>query len=163
MDGRKQDWKRPAVLAVILIALIIYTLFRAVPERSNVDRLEAQLTSYPVEGLGDATLPVASYVRYYADVRPRTQADLRIAVPASVPVPMDRGMIVGVLVKPAAGDSDGKPGIRRVRMDELPIIGDGGCTVVDVIYDPGEDAIVDARCHGSLQPPPPEIPPLAGG
>lgn len=163
VSSPKQDWKRPAVLAVILLVLVIYTLFRAVPERSYVDRLEAQLISYPVEGLGDAPLPVNTYVRYYADVRPRSLADLRVNVPAALKLPPGKALIVGVLVQPSIDRNMGPPGIHRVRIDALPVIGDGGCDVVDVVYDPNQDAILDARCHGDLRPPPPSIPPLAGG
>jgi len=157
VSSPEQDWKRPAVLAVILLVLVIYTVFRAVPERSYVDRLEAQLDNYPVEGLGDASLRVAGYVRYYADVRPRTPADLRVSVPPSLSLPRDRALIVGVLLRPAADPRKGPPGIHRVRIAELPIIGDGGCDAIDVVYDPKQDSILDARCHGDLRPPPAPI------
>ena len=52
MTSQRQDWKRPAVLAAILLVLGVYTFVRGAPERGNVDRLEARLAQYDLAALG---------------------------------------------------------------------------------------------------------------
>ena len=144
---------RAAVLAAVLVVLVLYTLFRGVPERWTVDRLEMRLASATVEGTD--TVPVGAYARYYAEARPKAWNELGFTTPppaGTAPPPRGRTVIAGVLVRPADGETGG-PGIRRVRANELPVIEDGGCSVVNVLYDPKEDELLGAWCNGRGQPP----------
>jgi hypothetical protein len=146
-----EGWKRAAVLVAVLALLILYTIWRAVPERSGVDRLEAQLAGYPIAGARDGGVKLDNYVRYYAEARPARWAELGFttAPPRSAPPPRGRNVIAGVLVDPGLV-SRATPGVRRVRVSQLPRIGDGGCLVVNVLYDPSRDDIIAAWCNGSL-------------
>jgi hypothetical protein len=149
-----QDWKRPAVLAAILLALVAYTLLRAVPERSSVDRLEAQLAGYPIVASrsGEAGR-VSEYVRYYAQLKPRSDADLPFTSrsPGRIEFTSGRQLIVGVLVAPEVerqlSPRAARPGIRRVAAGSLPRVAQHGCQVVNVVYDPRRDEVLGAWCN----------------
>jgi hypothetical protein len=148
----REGWMRAAVLAVVLLLLAFYTFVRQAPERSDVDRLEAQLTRQQVAGAYQGTPPIGGYVRYYANARPKGWSDLPFTARGPIArFPRDRRLIVGVLVDPS-GWPHARPGIHRVRLNRLPSIGDGGCGVVNVVYDPKDDALLGAWCNGSPRP-----------
>jgi hypothetical protein len=151
----QEGWKRAAVLVAVLALLVLYTLWRGVPERAATDRLEARLGGYAVAGAQEGEIKLGNYVRYYADMRPRRWGELALptAPPPGVPPPTGKTVIVGVLVDPGLA-SQAAPGVRRVRANQLPRIGDGGCLVVNVLYDPSRDDIIAAWCNGRLARPP---------
>ena len=161
MTSPKQDWKRPAVLAVVLVALSGYTVVRGAPERGNVDRLEARLAEYELPELGYRPPAVDRFVRYYAAANPTEWRDLPMSHSAPpLALTPGRTVIVGVLLDPSI-DGGGPPRIHRVRLDQLPGVNDGGCSIVNVVYDPGEDEIRAAWCNGQLRASPPTPPSLA--
>lgn len=152
-------WKRAAVLALVVIALAIYTVVRPVPERSDVDRLEARLAEFPVQGMDRQSPELGAFSRYYANVRPKTWDDLPFftTIPAEVELPQ-RALVAGVLFKPGTplaeeGDWNAKGvGAFRVPSGKLPTAVHGGCNVVNVLYDPRDDFIVAAWCNYDYPP-----------
>lgn len=159
MTSPTQDWKRPAVLAVILVVLGVYTFVRGAPERGNVDRLEARLAEYELPELGYRPPAVDRFIRYYAAANPTEWRSLPMSHSAP-PLTLAPGktVIVGALLDPSI-DGGGPPGIRRVRLDQLPAVNDGGCSIVNVVYDPAADEIRGAWCNGQLRAAPPIPPP----
>ena len=148
------------MLAAILLVLGVYTFVRGAPERGNVDRLEARLAQYDLAALGYRPPVVTGFVRYYASASPREWKDLPMSrgAPALTLRPGKR-VIVGVLLLPQIDTHGGPPKIHRVRLDQLPAVSDGGCSIVNVVYDPGRDEILGAWCNGQLRPPPAAAPP----
>lgn len=148
------------MLAAILLVLSVYTFVRGAPERGNVDRLEARLAEYEVPALGYHPPAVTAFVRYYANATPKQWRDLPMSRSApALDLAPGKTVIVGVLLLPAVDTDGGPPKIRRVRLDQLPAVGDGGCGIVNVVYDPGRDEILGAWCNGQLRPPPQAVPP----
>lgn len=155
LDG----WKRAAVLAAIVLALALYTIWRSVPEKSVIDQLETRLGVYSIKSLGGRPLAVESYVRHYAVVRPRAAKDLPFTtVPGSLADPPDKRLIAGVLTTPDAARGE-RPSVKRVARRDLPVVVRGGCDTVNVLYDPSEDQMIDAWCNlGDRHGPPAPVP-----
>ncbi|MBX7249491.1 MAG: hypothetical protein K1X35_10675 [Caulobacteraceae bacterium] len=149
-----EGWKRAAILAGILALLGLYTLWRGVPERAGVDHLEVQLALYPVAGAPGGAIRLDRYVRYYADARPRRWSDLHLQSPppAATPAPDGRTLIIGRLVDPILRGGL-EPGVRRVRLMQLPVVEGPGCLVVNVIYDPARDEILAGWCNAERASP----------
>lgn len=148
LDG----WKRPAALAMVVLALAIYTFVRPVPEQSDVDRLERRLADHSIKELGERPPPLTQYVRYYANVRPKAWKDLTFftTIPPTGSPPQ-QAMIAGVLVRPGIWEHR-RIGAYRVPVKDLPSAVHGGCRAVNVLYDPREDEIVGAWCNIGGEP-----------
>lgn len=143
LDG----WKRAAVLAAAVLALALYTAWRSVPEKSEIDRLETRLADYSIKTLGGEPQPLARYARRYALIRPSKAKDLPFTtLPASLGEAPHKRLIAGVLTLAEPGQ-DPPAGIRRVARRELPVVVRGGCRTVNVLYDPSEDAMIDVWCN----------------
>jgi len=147
-------WKRPALMAGVVVLLAVYTLLRPVPQRAEVDRLEAQLRTASIEGFAASPLPTEGYVRYYAFVRAGRDDELPFArVAEGLTLPRDKRLIAGVLVEPSIAGRD--PGVRRVATRDLPRPGDRGCGAVNLLYDPRREEILGAWCSPTPQRPGP--------
>ena len=97
------------------------------PDAQTIRRLEAAI--HVPGGPGSRNLPVALYARYYAGV---TLAGRRT--------------VVGELVSP--GDVRQKAGIHIGSRSDFPGIDDGGCGVVNLVYDVQTARIVAIHCNG---------------
>lgn len=141
LDG----WKRAALMAAVVLLLAVYTMLRPVPQRAEVDRLEAQLNSVTVEGFTASPLPTSGYVRYYAFVRAGREDELPFTrIAEGLTLPSNKRLIAGVLVEPDLAGRE--PGVRRVARRDLPQPGDRGCKAVNLLYDPRRDEILGAWC-----------------
>jgi len=144
LDG----WKRAAVLALVVLALAVYTFARPAPQQSEIDKLEERLQSASVEGFSGPSLQTAGYVRHYAYVRSGRPDELPFARMAEgLVLPSDKRLIAGVLVDPAVAGEGVRPGVRRVARRDLPTVPNRGCAVVNVLYDPREEDLLGAWCN----------------
>lgn len=78
--------------------------------------------------------PLGRYVRSYAHVREAGSREW-------FDVPATGDYVVGVY----------RPGIPRrrwVKAEELPLVFDGGCSVVTVVFDVARDRVVSTKCNG---------------
>jgi hypothetical protein len=82
-------------------------------------------------GYGHAPIPLKKYLRYYAGATIN-----------------GRRMIRGEFLLFDAFDSSKRPGIYIVAEDGLPSVFDGGCSVVNLLYDLETARIVSISCNG---------------
>ncbi|RZJ02735.1 MAG: hypothetical protein EON89_14200 [Brevundimonas sp.] len=103
------------------------------------------LPGYPVLR-PDRARPLDKYVRHYTLVTLRSEEDLPFTtIDNPLPAGLAGRRIVGVLASP---DIVGQPaGIVISQTGQLPKIFHGGCSVVNVIYDPQAGRLVSAWCN----------------
>jgi hypothetical protein len=99
------------------------------PHLKTVTALEA--TVKVPGGYGHPPIPLKEYQRYYAGV-----------------TISDRRMIRGEFLLSDAFDSSKGPGVYIVAEDGLPVVSDGGCSVVNLLYDLKTARIVSINCNG---------------
>jgi hypothetical protein len=107
--------------------------------------------------LPPGTAQLASYSRVYALV-PQNTAPEKIwlwgDVGEGVDLPVNRAYGVGIY------SLTGHPGVHTVTIEELPRIVHGGCSVVNIIFEPETGRTIGSWCNGD-DPPPPPPPPAA--
>jgi hypothetical protein len=113
------------MLAVFTLAMMAQAAAQGAwtPDNNIIKRLE---DSAKVPGLGNDQIPISKYVRYYAGT---TQGG--------------RKMIQGEWVV-----SPEPPSIHVVEESALPRIVDGGCGIVNLLYDVEDARIVYIYCNG---------------
>lgn len=107
--------------------------------------------------LPDGAAPIDSYARYYS-VRPdgKIQATYVVAASEDAPKPADYGcteITSDDQLKdiPCPADDSPRAGDQRwVNSDEIPIVDDGGCLIINILYDPSSNRVEAADCNGSL-------------
>lgn len=112
-------------------------------------------------GLPALASPLDRYARRYALATLTSEEDLpftTILSPPSIPAYQAafRGRrIIGVLTLPSS-ETPRAAGVERVRRQDLPQLFHGGCTAVNVVYDPAADRVTAAWCNydDAAQPPP---------
>lgn len=155
-----------------LAGVSIPTLLRdgalPMPDPSALERLEGQLAapaggastseygSFSREGapagMPGWALPLGRYARYYAVANVESEEDLPFTTVASGTSVQIRGdLIVGVLVLPTPM-SDVAPGVYAV--GQPPQHFHGGCTIVNVVFDPRRDLVLATWCNYDDQPAP---------
>lgn len=143
------------------IATPLGDLRAPVPRTEDVGKLEALLAARISTGIWaprnppgaspsnpDRPLPPDRYVRYYALVTLRSEEDLPFTTfedsfEASETFVGRR--IVGVLVSPVLVDRSA--GVVLGESGQLPKVFHGGCSVVNVVYDPEAGQLVSAWCN----------------
>jgi hypothetical protein len=125
--------RRLFAAAVCLIAIASLALPAAAqswtPDLKTVTALDVSV-KVP-GGYGRAPIPLKKYLRYYAGATVN-----------------GRRMIRGEFVLFNAFDSSKRPGVYIVAEDGLPVVFDGGCTVVNLLYDLKTARIVEISCNG---------------
>ena len=130
-----------------------------VPPAEDVDKLETLLDArlsaglwaptfppgYPVSQ-PDRARPLETYVRHYALVTLRSEEDMPFTTFETPPAAGFAGRrIIGVLASP---DIVERPaGLVISLTGRLPEVVHGGCSVVNVIYDPEAGRLVSAWCN----------------
>ena len=132
-----------------------------VPRAEDVGKLETLLAARISAGLWaprnppgarpstpDRAMPLDRYVRHYALVTLRSEEDLPFTTFEDSPEGDSKFVgrrIVGVLASP---DVIGRPaGIVISETGQFPQFIHGGCTVVNVVYDPDAGQLVSAWCN----------------
>ena len=102
--------------------------------RTIIDAIERRVVLPP------GAQPLDRYARFYADG--------------------PGGEVTGVYV--GLPPPEWPPGTRRwvERLGDLPIIDDGGCSVIGLVFDPAKRTLRDVGCNG---PPPPDAATDGGG
>ncbi len=132
-----------------------------VPLAEDVDKLETLLAARISTGLWaprnppgalpstpGRALPPDQYVRYYALVTLGSEEDLPLTTFEDSSEGAERFVgrrIVGVLVSPAIIERSA--GVVISEAGQLPKVAHGGCSVVNVVYDPEADQLVSAWCN----------------
>lgn len=133
----------------------------AVPRSEDVAKLETLLAARISMGLWaprnppgarlsppDRAMPPDRYVRHYALVNLRSEEDLPFTTFEDAPEGNSKFVgrrIVGVLASPAVVQR--RAGIVIDETGRLPQFIHGGCTVVNVVYDPDTGQLVSAWCN----------------
>lgn len=133
----------------------------AVPRSEDVAKLETLLAARISTGLWaprnppgarpsppDRAMPPDRYVRHYALVNLRSEEDLPFTTFEDAPEGDSKFVgrrIVGVLASPAVVQRPA--GIVIDETGRLPQFIHGGCTVVNVVYDPDTGQLVSAWCN----------------
>jgi hypothetical protein len=128
------------LMRTILVTLVLLSGCNSQPER-DADEKTANSRSVPqllmdqIEEevqLPPEAYPLAEYARYYAFENGRVYATYTTHV------------------DPANGDANLRTGERRWLTDrrKLPVLLDGGCSVVNVVYDSQEASVEQAFCNG---------------
>jgi hypothetical protein len=102
------------------------------PDAATISKLESNIKTGDIPKLGNGHRPIVTeYARYYA---PYMAGDHR--------------MIRGELVRPM--DSKMKPvGVYVVDSEkDFPVISDGGCSIVNLVYDVETTHIISLKCNG---------------
>lgn len=150
-----------ATLAVIAIPLGNHRA--PVPRAEDVGKLETLLTARISAGLWapgnppgarpstpDQALPLDRYVRHYALLTLRSEEDLPFTTFEDSPEGDRRFVgrrIVGVLASTAVVDRPA--GMVISEAGRLPQFIHGGCSVVNVVYDPDNSQLVSVWCNVS--------------
>lgn len=148
-----------AILAAIAMPLDSHR--PAVPRSEDVTRLETLLAARISTGLWaprnppgagpalpDRAMPPDRYVRHYALVTLRSEEGLPFTTFEDAPEGDSKFVgprIVGVLAAPTVVQRP--PGIVIDETGRLPQFVHGGCSVVNVVYDPEAGQLVSAWCN----------------
>lgn len=101
--------------------------------------------------LPSGSAELASYSRVYAVVSQNTAPEkiwLWGDVGDGVDLPVNRAYGVGVY------SLTGHPGVHTVTIEELPRIVHGGCSVVNIVFEPETGRTIGSWCNGDDPPPP---------
>ena len=112
--------------------------------RLTIRRMEAGLR------MPRGAAPLHRYVRLYTLDRAGAVEDLPVTtVRNDVVLPEGRRIVVGVLVLPGMFKTAklGAPGVRIVEKSEMHQFFQGGCAVVNVVYDPSAKRTVASWCN----------------
>lgn len=104
------------------------------PDANDIARMESVLRLASAEHISPGTRPpepLVKYARYYAGVSLNGHR-------------MIRGVLIVVMPPYLAT----RPGISIVRKEDLPIVMDGGCAIINLLYDPAVARTVWIRCNG---------------
>ena len=119
---------KPFIVIPVLLLLAACSSAAEIQQRRTMEEIEKQVQ------LPAGAEKLEAYARYYA---------------------MDRNRVVGryiarSLVDPENVYYDLPAGQNRWIADHrnLPLISDGGCSVVDVVYDPAKQRVEQASCNG---------------
>jgi hypothetical protein len=127
--------KKIGIVQLILAAAVTTTLGATpgwTPDAATISKLESNIKPGDIPKLGSGHRPIVTeYARYYA---PYMAGDHR--------------MIRGELVRPMG--SNMKPaGIYVVDSEkDFPLIFDGGCSIVNLVYDVETARLVSLKCNG---------------
>jgi len=122
--------KLGSIFALVLLTFFLAAYAFAEPDPADIPKLEAAIKLEQLPGWSPRLPALSGYVRYYAS---STRGGEKV--------------ILGELVIPSI--NRGQPGFHLVSSKRsFPLIYDGGCAVVNLVYSIQQQKVLSIQCNG---------------